>query len=145
MFVVYVGVNLQTKVIDSKRIGFLLFSIYDKKVKLFYSFFRRIAGYLSMIQVSHKKRMRIEDLSFCHPSLLFCLDQMLAVTELSQHLVTSSKTVKLIIPRGARCMGHVEIMLSAVCSLEPHSHCAEKARALLCMDEPKRPTPVRRR
>ena len=42
-----------------------------------------------MIQVRHKKRMGTgtEDLSFYHSSLLCCLDQMLAVTELSQHLV----------------------------------------------------------
>ena len=42
-------------------------------------------------------------------------------------------------------MGHVEIMWSAVCSLEPHSHFAEEAKPHLYMDEPKRPTPVRRR
>ena len=42
-------------------------------------------------------------------------------------------------------MGHVKIMWSAVCSLALHSHFAEKARPHLRMDEPKRPTPVRRR
>ena len=42
-------------------------------------------------------------------------------------------------------MGHVQIMWSAVCSLAPHSHSAKEARPHLCMDEPKRPTPVRRR
>ena len=47
-----------------------------------------------MIQVRHKKRMGTESLSFYHPSLLCCPDQMLAVTELSQHLVSSSKTVR---------------------------------------------------
>ena len=36
-------------------------------------------------------------------------------------------------------------MWSAVCSLAPHSHFAKGARPHLCMDEPKRPTPVRRR
>ena len=41
-------------------------------------------------------------------------------------------------------MGHVKIMWSAVCSLAPHSHFAEEARPHLCMDEPKRPTPVHR-
>ena len=98
-----------------------------------------------MIQVGHKKRMGTEGLCFYHPNLLCCLDQMLAVMELSQHLVSSSKTIRSIIPRGARCVGHVEIMWSAVCSLEPHSHFAEEARPHLCMDKPKRPTPVRRR
>ena len=60
--------------------------------------------------------------------------------ELSQPLVSLSKTVRPIIPRGARCLGHVEIMWSAVCSLAPHSQFAEKARPHLCMDETKRPT-----
>ena len=39
----------------------------------------------------------------------------------------------------------LKIMLSAVWSLAPHSQFAEEARPHLCMDEPKRPTPVRRR
>ena len=80
-----------------------------------------------------------------HPYLLCCLDQMLAVIELSQHLVSSSKTVRPIIPRGARCVGHVKIMWSAVCSLAPHSHFAEGAKPHLRMDKPKRPTQVRTR
>ena len=41
-------------------------------------------------------------------------------------------------------MGHVKIMWSAVCSSAPHSRFAEEAIPHLCMDEPKRPTPVRR-
>ena len=97
-------------------------------------------GRVAMIQVRREKRMGTEGLSFYHPSLLSCLDQMLAVTELSQHLVSSSKTVRPIISRSARCMGHVKIMWSTVCSLAPHSHFAEKARPHLCRDEPKRPT-----
>ena len=36
-------------------------------------------------------------------------------------------------------------MWFAVCSLEPQSHFAEGARPHLCLEEPKRPTPVRRR
>ena len=86
-----------------------------------------------------------EGLSFYNPNQLCCLDQMLAVMELSQHLVSSSKTVRPIIPRGAQCVGHVEIMWSAVCALAPHLHFAEGARPHLCMEETKRPTPVRRR
>ena len=42
-------------------------------------------------------------------------------------------------------MKHVKIMWSAVCSQAPHSHFAEEAKPHLCMHEPKRPTPVRRR
>ena len=65
-------------------------------------------GRVSMIQIKHNKRMGTEGLSYHHTNLLCCLDQMLAVMELSQHLVSSSKTVRPIIPRGARCMGHVK-------------------------------------
>ena len=42
-------------------------------------------------------------------------------------------------------MEHAKIMWSAVDLLAPHSHFSEEARPHLCMDEPKRPTPVRRR
>ena len=98
-----------------------------------------------MIQVKLKKRIGIEGLSFYHPNLLCCLDQMLAVMELSQHLVLSSKTVRLIIPQGAQCMGLVKIMQSAVCSLAPHLHFSQEARPHLCMNKPKCPTPVCRR
>ena len=98
-----------------------------------------------MIQVRHNKRMGTEGLSFYHPNFLCRLDQMLAVLELSQHLVLPSKTVRPIIPGGALCVRHVKIMWFAVPSLVPHSHFTEGARPHLCMDEPKRPTPVRRR
>ena len=100
---------------------------------------------VSMIQVRRNKKMGIEGLSFYHPNLLCCLDQMLEVMELSQHLVLSSKTVRPIIPRGARYMGYVKIMWSEVCSLALHSYFTEEARPHLCMNEPKRSTPVRRR
>ena len=102
-------------------------------------------GWVSMIQVRHKKRIGTEGLSFHHPNLLCCPDQMLVVMELSQHLISSSKTVIHIIPQSAQCMGHAKIMWSAVCLLAPHLHFAEEARPHLCMNEPKRPTPVRRR
>ena len=69
---------------------------------------------------------------------------MLAVTELSQHLAFPSKTIKPIIPRISRCMGHVKIMWSAVCSLAQHSYFAEEARPHVCMNERKRTTPVRK-
>ena len=61
------------------------------------------------------------------------------------HLVSLPKAVRPIIPRGARRVGHVKIMWSAVCLLAPHSQFGEEARPHLCMDEPKRPTPLRRR
>ena len=83
-----------------------------------------------------QERMEVKGLSFYHHSLLCCPDQMLAVTKLSKHLVSSFKTVRPIIPRGARCVGHHKIIWSAVCSPAPRSHFAEEARHYLCMDEP---------
>ena len=90
-------------------------------------------------------RTGAEGLSFYYPRLLHCLDQMLAVMLLSQHRVSSSKTVRPRAPCGARCMGHAVSTWSAVCSEAPHSQFGEGARPHLCMDEWNRPTPVRRR
>ena len=64
---------------------------------------------------------------------------------LSQHRVSSSKTVIPRAPCGARCIGHAVSTWSAVCSEAPHSQFGEGARPHLCMDEWNRPTPVRRR
>ena len=86
-----------------------------------------------------------EGLSFYYLRLLHCLDQMLAVVSLSQHRVSSSKTVRSRAPCGARCIGHAVSTWSAVCSEAPHSQFGEGARPHLCMDEWNRPTPVRRR
>ena len=66
-------------------------------------------------------RTGAEGLSFYYPRLLHCLDQMLAVMLLSQHRVSSSKTVRPHAPCGARCMGHAVSTWSAVCSEVPHS------------------------
>ena len=97
------------------------------------------------LQVRHKNRTGAEGLSFYHPRLLHCLDQMLAVVLLSQHRVSSSKTVKPRAPCGARCIGHAVRTWSAVCSEVPHSQFGEGARPYLCMDEWNCPTPVHRR
>ena len=70
---------------------------------------------------------------------------MLAVMSLSQHQVSSSKTVRSRAPCGARCIGHAVSTWSAVCSEAPHSQVGEGARPHLCMDKWNRPTPVRRR
>ena len=90
-------------------------------------------------------RTGTEGLSFYYPRLLHCLDQMLAVMSLSQHRVSSSKTVRPRAPCGARCIGHAVSTWSAVCSEAPHSQFGEGARPQLCIDEWNRPTPVRRR
>ena len=90
-------------------------------------------------------RTGAEGLSFYYPRLLCCPDQMLALMVLSQHRVSSSKTDRPTIPRGARCVGHNEMMWSAVCSEAPHSQLDVGARPHLCIDEWKQPTPVRSR
>ena len=59
---------------------------------------------------------------------------------LSQHRVSSSKTVRPRGPCGARCIGHAVSTWSAVCSEAPHSQFGEGARPHLCMDEWNRPT-----
>ena len=88
-------------------------------------------------------RTGAEGLSFYYPRLLHCLDQILAVMLLSQHRVSSSKTVRPRAPCGARCIGHAVSTWSAVCSEAPHSQFGEGVRPHLCMDEWNRPTPVR--
>ena len=71
---------------------------------------------------------------------------MLAVVLLSQHRVSSSKTVRPRAPCGsARCIEYAVSTWSAVCSEAPHSQFGEGARPHLCMDEWNRPTPIRRR
>ena len=67
---------------------------------------------------------------------------MLAVMLLSQHQVSSSKTVRPCVPCGARCMGHDVRTWSAVCSAAPLLQFGEEARLHLCMDEWNRPTTV---
>ena len=104
---------------------------------------RRLKGIHSR---SDTNRTEAEGLSFYYLRLLHCLDQMLAVMSLSQHRVSSSKTVRPRAPCGAQCMGHAVIRTwSAVCSEAPHSQFGEGARPHLCMDKWNRPTPVRRR
>ena len=61
--------------------------------------------------------------------------QMLAVMVLSQHRVSTSKTVSPRIPVGARCTGQVRMMCSAVCSAAPQSQFDVGARPHLCMDD----------
>ena len=93
---------------------------------------------------SDTSRIGAEGLSFYYPRLLHCLNQMLAVVLLSQHRVSSFKTVRPRAPCGARCIGHAVSTWSAVCSEAPHSQFGEGARPHLCMDEWNRPTPLRR-
>ena len=94
---------------------------------------------------SDTNRTGAKGLFFYCPRLLYCLDQMLAVISLSQHRVSSSKTVRPCAPCGARCIGHAVRTWSAVCSEVPHSQFGEGARPYLCMDKWNRPTPVCKR
>ena len=103
---------------------------------------RRLKGIHSR---SDTNRTGAESLSFYYPRLLHCLNQMLAVVLLSQHRVSSFKTVRPRAPCGARCIGHAVSRWSPVCSEAPHSQFGEGARPHLCMDEWNCPTPVRRR
>ena len=91
---------------------------------------------------SDTNRTGAKGLSFYYPRLLHSLDQMLAVMSLSQHRVSSSKTVRPRAPCGARCIGHAVSIWSVVCSEAPHSKFGEGARPHLCMDEWNRPTLV---
>ena len=102
---------------------------------------RRLKGIHSRSDIN---RTEAEGLSFCYPRLLHCLNQMLAVLLLSQHRVSSSKTVRPQAPCGARCIGHAVRTWSAVCSEAPHSQFGEGARPHLCKDEWNSPTPIRR-
>ena len=86
-----------------------------------------------------------EGLSFYYPKMLHCSNQMLAVMSLSQHRVSSSKTVRPRAPCGALCIGHAVSTWSAVCSEVPHLQFDEGERLHLYMNEWNRPTPVRRR
>ena len=94
---------------------------------------------------SHTNRTEVEGLSFYYPTLLHCLNHMLAVVLLSQHRVSSSKTVGPRAPCNARCIGHAVRTWSAVCSEVPHLQFGEGARPHLCMDKWNCSTPVRRR
>ena len=86
---------------------------------------RIIVSYYSRLKGIHSRsdtnRTGAEGLSFYYPRLLHCLNQMLAVMLLSQHRVSSSKTVRPRAPCGARCIGHAVRTWSAVCSEAPHS------------------------
>ena len=87
-------------------------------------------------------RTGAEGLFFYYPRLLYCLNQMLAVVLLSQHRVSSSKTVRPHAPCGAQCIGHAVRTWFVVFSEVPHSQFSEGARPHLCMDEWNHPIPV---
>ena len=65
---------------------------------------RRLKGIHSRLDTN---RIGAEGLSFYYPRLLNCLNQMLAMMLLSQHRVSSFKTVRPRAACGARCIRHV--------------------------------------
>ena len=125
-------------------VGDKIFKFRPKCINHLVAFYRRrrLKGIHSR---SDTNRTGAKGLSFYYPRLLHCLDQMLAVMSLSQHRVSSSKTVRPRAPCGARCIGHAVSTWSAVCSEAPHSQFGEGARPHLFMVKWNRPTPVRRR
>ena len=86
-----------------------LYKHWLKPLKIFYNQLqtycrrRRLKGIQSR---SDTNRTGAEGLSFYYPRLLYCLDQMLAVVLLSQHRISSSKTVRPRASCGARCIEH---------------------------------------
>ena len=94
---------------------------------------------------SDTNRTGTKSLSFYYSRLLHCLNKMLAVVSLSQHCISSSKTVRPHASCGARCIGHAVSTWSVVCSKVPHPQFGEGARPYLSMDECNHPTPVCRR
>ena len=76
-------------------------------------------------------RTGAEGLSFYYPRLLHCLDQMLAVMLLSQHRVSSSKTVRPRAPCGARCMGTL-LVHGLRFALRHHTRNSVKERDPIC-------------
>ena len=86
---------------------------------------RRLEGH--PLQVRHKQDWGRGFILF-YPRLLYCPDQMLAVMLLSQHQVSSSKTVRPRAPCGAQCIGHAIRTCYAVCLVVPNSQFDEGAR-----------------
>ena len=84
---------------------------------------------------SDTNRNKAKGLSFYYPIMLYCRDQMLAVMLLSQHRVSSSKTVRSRAPCSARCTWQAIRTWSAVCLAVPHSQFDEGTKPHLCVDE----------
>ena len=82
------------------------FAVFDSldSIKIFCR--RRLAGHLFQDRWKDQGRGFI----LLPPWPPNCLGQMLTVRDFSQHLVSSSKTIRPNIPQGARCMGHCEMM-----------------------------------
>ena len=103
---------------------------------------RRLQGH--PLQVRHKQDWG-RGFILLLPQAAVLPDQMFAVMLISQHRVSSFKTVKPRAPCGTRCIGHAIRTWSLVFSGTPHLQFGEGARPHLCMDEWNCPTPVLKR
>ena len=121
--VIQITNKIMTKALNHRQFRMLLDEV-DSMYSdlLLYNRRRRLKGIHSRPDTN---RTGAEGLSFYYPRLLHCLNQMLAVMSLSQHRVSSSKTVRPRAPCGARCIGHAVNTWSAVCSEAPHSQFGE--------------------
>ena len=108
-------------------------------------FINRVVVWRGIHSKSDTNRTGVEGLSFYYPRLLYFPNQMLAMMLLTQHRVSSSKTVRPRAPCNDRYMWYAIRTWSAVCSAVPLSQFGEGARPHFCMDEWNRPTPIRRR
>ena len=70
---------------------------------------------------------------FCHPRPPNCLGQMLNARVLSQHLVSSSNTIRPDIPWSARCVGHCKMIWLEVCSVAAYSQFKHGVRPLCAL------------
>ena len=84
-------------------------------------FINRVVVWRGIHSKSDTNRTGVEGLSFYYPMLLYCPEQMLAMMLLTQHRVSSSKTVRPRASCGDRCMWYAIRTWSAVCSTVPHS------------------------
>ena len=98
-----------------------------------FSYGSRLCFQVGLYSVGHIKYWTT--FLFQNDGLLLLIEgKTLTVMVLSQHRVSSSKTVRPVTPLGARCMEHVGITWSAVCSVAPHSQFGEGARSQLYVD-----------
>ena len=112
------------------------------------TFFRRgqvfvIIVWQSIHSRSDTNKTGAKCLSFYYPRLLYCPYHVLAVMLLSQHRVSSSKTVGPRAQCGVRCTEHTIKTWSSVCSAAPHTQFSKGTSPHL--NKFSRLTPARRR
>ena len=101
--VIQITNKIMAKALDHRQFHMLLDTV-DSMYSdlLLYNHHRCLKGIHSSPDTN---RTGAEGLSFYYPRLLYCLDQMLVVISLSQHRVSSSKTIRPRAPCGADVQG----------------------------------------